>query len=62
VLREDNPGIIGAASQPSKAANYILGFLPAGPAQAGGAVVSFALPWNPSKVEQCASWTRNRRR
>jgi antirestriction protein ArdC len=62
VLREDNRAIIRAASQASKAANYILGFLTGGPAQAAGAVVSFALPWNPSKVEQCASWARNRRR
>src|SRR5258707_8137204 len=38
VLREDNRAIIRAASQASKAANYILGFLPGGPAQAAGAV------------------------
>jgi len=34
VLREDNRAIIRAPSQASKAANYILGFLPGGPAQA----------------------------
>jgi len=56
VLREDNRAIIRAASQTSKAANYTLGFLPGSPApKAAGAVVSFALPGSPSKVEQCAS-------
>jgi len=61
VLREDNSAIIRAPSQASKAADYNPRISPGGPAQAAGAVVSFALPWNPSKVEQCASWARNRR-
>jgi antirestriction protein ArdC len=34
VVREDNRAIIRAASQASKAADYILGFLPAGSAPA----------------------------
>ena len=33
VLREDNRAIIRAASQASKAADYILGFLPEAPAR-----------------------------
>jgi antirestriction protein ArdC len=37
LLREDNRGIIRAASQASKAADYILGFLPAGEGPASAA-------------------------
>jgi antirestriction protein ArdC len=54
VLREDNRAIIRVPSQASKAANDILGFLPGGPAQAAGAVVSFALPWNQGRTMRLA--------
>ena len=37
VLREDNRAIVRAASQASKAADFLLGFLPGGDAQAATA-------------------------
>ena len=39
VLREDNRAIVRAASQSSKAADYLLAFLPADPPLAAGLVL-----------------------